>query len=290
MRAELVMTLSLVGTACATIPPPPVTGYRHVYVAEQHGEERAHETQVEVLDALHAQGVTLEVGVEWLPREAQPALDRWVGGEISEEDLAEAVGWKKAWGAEMAGYLLVFRWAREHGVPMVGLNAPVGLARRFARGGRAGLDEADVARMPPLDTANEAQHAWFCAWMQELMGDHGDKDKHGADGAHKPKEAPPETDEEATFQCEGVPPRYYLAQVLRDEAMAQAAAERMEAMDGGTFVVLAGLGHIVFGLGIPERVRALTGEPYLTVAPEYIDPDEPAERDGRPWIHARWPD
>ena len=59
--------------------------------------------------------------------------------------------------------------------------------------------------------------------------------------------------------------RYYLAQLVRDEFMAAQVASVVEASARGVVGVLAGRGHVDYGLGIPERVRSSVGEPYIVV-------------------------
>ena len=63
--------------------------------------------------------------------------------------------------------------------------------------------------------------------------------------------------------------RYYLAQLVRDEAMSRNLALRLQSPEGRgkQAVVMAGAGHIAYGHGIPSRARALLGKPFRIILP-----------------------
>ena len=58
-----------------------------------------------------------------------------------------------------------------------------------------------------------------------------------------------------------------MAQLVRDEWMAAGVARAIQGRPEGVVVVLAGRGHVDYGLGIPDRVTRATGQPYLVVLP-----------------------
>ena len=74
---------------------------------------------------------------------------------------------------------------------------------------------------------------------------------------------------------------YYLAQLVWDETMSRNVARLLAdpAHPRRTVVVLAGLGHIAHGFGVPLRTSALTGLPFAVVVP--VPADELA-------THAPW--
>ena len=59
--------------------------------------------------------------------------------------------------------------------------------------------------------------------------------------------------------------RYYSAQLVRDAFMAATVVSVAEAMPESVVVVLAGRGHVDYGLGVPERARSALNAPYLVV-------------------------
>ena len=60
---------------------------------------------------------------------------------------------------------------------------------------------------------------------------------------------------------------FYQAQVLWDETMAQSVADYLAGHPGVKMVVLAGIGHIGFGHGIPSRVKRRHDITIVTIAP-----------------------
>ena len=63
--------------------------------------------------------------------------------------------------------------------------------------------------------------------------------------------------------------RYYTAQVLRDEYMAQNLKAHLEKPENNhrIAVVFAGIGHTDFALGIPLRAARLLGSPFRIILP-----------------------
>jgi len=61
--------------------------------------------------------------------------------------------------------------------------------------------------------------------------------------------------------------RYYAAQLVRDEFMAARVAQAAASPDVDVCVVLAGRGHIDYGLGVPRRAQTALREPALVILP-----------------------
>ena len=59
--------------------------------------------------------------------------------------------------------------------------------------------------------------------------------------------------------------RYYAAQLLRDEFMAANVASAAQGNPEGVVVILAGRGHVDYGLGVPQRAQSALGVPYVVV-------------------------
>ena len=56
------------------------------------------------------------------PRRVQPALDRWVAGELDEAEFLRASEWREVWGFDPALYLPIFHFARMNRIPLLAVN------------------------------------------------------------------------------------------------------------------------------------------------------------------------
>jgi uncharacterized iron-regulated protein len=222
---------------------------RHIYVGERHGAKDYHQVQLNVLKALRRHQVDLAIGIEWLPTGAQQALDDWIAGKIDDATFVHRSKWRKVWGHAFRHYAAIFKWARKHKIPMWALNAPRGLAKMVRIHGKEKLPAKWKKHVTPLDSGNEAHKAFVKKMFSHLKQAHPKHFHHSTDGKG--------------FE------RYYLAQLVWDEAMSHNLARHLKSPEGRgkTAVVFAGVGHIAHGHGVPLRARELLDEPFKIVLP-----------------------
>ncbi len=216
-----------------------IAGARIVYVGEHHDRESDHRVELAVIEALYARDPSLALGLEMVQHPYQEALDAFVAGEIDEATLLERIDWSERWGFDFALYRPMLVFAREHHLPIVALNAPTELSRAIVHDGLDGLDDVQRAALPELDLTNAAHRA---------MIDDALREHPGLDAARLD--------------------RFYAAQVVWDETMADRAARFMAREDAPAhMVVLAGTMHVQAGLGIPSRAARRGARPYVIVMP-----------------------
>ena len=58
---------------------------RIILVGEQHSNKQHHRAQLSVIQALNEAGLKVAIGLEMFRNDSQPALDRWVSGDIDED-------------------------------------------------------------------------------------------------------------------------------------------------------------------------------------------------------------
>ncbi len=203
-----------------------------IYVGEHHNDALSHHAQLFVLAQVYRlpdDGRDVAVGLEMLPRRLQPQLDAYLGGFIDEDGFLKAVDWSYTWGFDFALYRPLFEFCRTHGLRMYALNAPRELPRAVRQKGLTGLSPVEQALLPtgtpwPMpDPHRRFVRAIF--------------DQHPAD----PKADP--AVREAAFD------RFYAAQLVWDEAMAQSVADILRAGPENPrpprrLIVLAGVGHV----------------------------------------------
>ncbi|MDY7115202.1 ChaN family lipoprotein [Halomonas sp. SSL-5] len=201
---------------------------RVVLLGEQHERLAHHRWQLHTLAALHGHQPNLAIGLEMLPREAQPALDAWVAGELDETAFLESSDWHDAWGYDPDLYLPILHFARMHRVPLVALNVTPELRRRLAT---EGWEEVPAAERHGL-TAPAPASPEYRTLLTETYAEH-----------------PSETAVPGGFE------RFIDAQLVWDRAMAEGLADASE--HSPLVVGLMGEGHVRHGHGVPHQLDAL---------------------------------
>ncbi len=203
-----------------------LAGKRIVYVGESHDRYEDHLNQLAVIEGLFQRNRDLAIGMEFFQQPFQVHLDRYVGGEISEEDLLSQTEYFNRWRFDYRLYQPILRFARENRIPLIALNLPEELTKKVGDVGIDGLSAEEARQIPEeLDRSDEAYRERVRRVFE-----------------HHPKSS------EANFE------HFYEVQLLWDEGMAERAAAYLEKNPDKQLVVLAGSGHLEFGQGIPKRL------------------------------------
>jgi uncharacterized iron-regulated protein len=210
---------------------------RVVFVGETHDRYDHHLNQLEIIRRIHQTDPNLAIGVEYIQQPYQSYLDDYIAGRIEERDFLRATEYYERWRYDYRLLAPVFRFAREHRIPMVALNVPRELTRSVAKGGMEGLTGKEREYLPQdIDRSDEA-------YKQRLRKVYEQHPPGNAEG----------------FE------RFVEAQLVWDEGMAERAAAYMDANEGRRIVILAGAGHLEFGSGIPQRLKRRTNAEYAIV-------------------------
>jgi uncharacterized iron-regulated protein len=202
---------------------------RIVYLGERHTVGRHHDIEARIVEDLGQRNLSLVVALEQMESSRQPALDRFNRRELDFDQLAEATNWAERW-PNYRQYRPRLEAARKHGGAVIGLNAASETIRRVARaGGVAKLDPNQRKALPAEMQLHDPLYEKLLGL--EMMGH----------VAATPERLRPMVE----------------AQITRDEAMAATLADYLKSEQGRrrTAVVIAGAGHVAYGLGTPERVR-----------------------------------
>ena len=215
---------------------------RTVLVGEEHDRPGHHTLQFRVIELLHSIDPNLGIGMEMFDRSVQPVLDDYIAGRIDESTFLERSDWAKRWSFDFALYRPIVRFARDHNLPIVALNARREIVHRVARDGLASLSAEDRSQIASeIDTGVAAHRTRYDAMVSAHPG-HGDPD------------------------------RMYQAMCVWDETMAESAAHFLRRHPHHRLVVLAGNGHVAYGHGIPDRIRRrIPDEAPLTIVPRSLE-------------------
>jgi uncharacterized iron-regulated protein len=209
-----------------------------VYLGETHSRPEDHQAQLDILSALYQENPKIAVAMEMFQRPFQDALDRYLKGEITEAQLIEQTEYEQRWGFPWEYYAPILRFAQAHQLPVLALNTPTEVTRQVARRGLESLSASDRQFIPPLaeiDT-DDPDYRQMIRKFYDLHHQQG----HG---------------NSTSFD------RFFTAQVLWDETMAEKIAQFHQANPDYQVVVLVGQGHVVYDYGIPSRVaRRLNAE------------------------------
>lgn len=205
-----------------------------VLLGEHHDNADHHRWQLQTIAALAVLQPRLVLSFEMFPRRVQAVLDRWVAGELSEEEFLAASDWRQVWGTEASLYLPLFHFARLNRIPMVALNVERELVRTV---GAKGPEAVSAAKREGISEPVPASAAYLDV-LFAAYSEHGEK-------GHVPARSDPEFG------------RFVEAQLVWDRAMAQALAETAARNPGALVVGVMGNAHIARGHGVPHQLASL---------------------------------
>ncbi len=205
---------------------PQLAEDRVVFIGEVHTDYAHHLNQLAIIRGLHERRPDLAIGMEYFQQPFQEYLDKYGAGKLTETELLAKTQYFKRWGYDFRLYEPILKYARDTGIPLVALNVPSEIIQKVAQSGLAGLTEKERAEIPQdLDRSISA----YRDFLQSVYKDH----PH-AKGA--------------SFES------FYEVQLVWDEGMAARAARYLDDHPNRALVVLAGMDHVQYGFGIPDRL------------------------------------
>jgi uncharacterized iron-regulated protein len=207
-----------------------------IYLGEIHDRAADRQQQLAIIQALLDFQPRVAIGMEMFQRPAQPILDRYLAGKITEAELRQQTEFDLRWGYSWDDYVSILRFAKTHRLPIIALNTPTEITRKVAKQGLESLTGDDLLYIPPIseiDRTNTKYQKIIWASYQQ----------HAKNASINSK----------SFD------RFYTAQLLWDETMAERIAKFVTNQPDDQILVLAGQAHITYGHGIPDRVRRRLG-------------------------------
>jgi uncharacterized iron-regulated protein len=215
-----------------------------IVIGEIHGDPRHHALELDVIRALHESDTPMIIGMEMFRQNNQKDLDAWTQGVMPVDRFVPI--YYRNWTIRWTLYEDIFLYAREHGIPIAGLNIPDEIATAIARRGFSALTSAERQKLP--DGISCTIDESYMAFIRRAYAGHDRRD--GKSFLHF---------------CE--------AQMVWDKSMAANLLAFMKENPGKKAVVLAGVGH-AWRRGIPEQLSLLSGyraQVILPVLPDQAD-------------------
>jgi uncharacterized iron-regulated protein len=209
-----------------------------IYLGEIHDSVSDHEKQLEIIQELYKKNPKIAIGLEMFQRPFQGVVNDYINGKISEAEFLQKTEYEKRWGFPWDLYAPILRFAREKKIPVLALNTPAEVTRKVSRQGLQSLTPQERKLIPPFSEIRTDNQEYRKMILEAF-------EQHQSQGKGK----------------RAIADNFFLAQVLWDETMADTIAKYVKSKPDHQVIVLAGMGHIVYGYGIPSRVeRRLKGE------------------------------
>ncbi|MEQ8291321.1 MAG: ChaN family lipoprotein [Roseovarius sp.] len=205
-----------------------------VLLGETHDRADIHRWQMHVSAALLAHGRPLVLGFEMFPARLDPVLAEWVAGDLDETTFLDRAEWGEVWNFPPELYLPIFRFCRDTGTEMIGLNCRRGLVSEV---GKLGWDEIAEEAREGLTPARDASPD-YRRYLFEVTG-----------GARPDRQA--QSPEDPAFD------RFVRAQQTWDRAFACRIAARAAQDDAPLVIGIIGRGHLEFRGGTPWQLEDL---------------------------------
>jgi uncharacterized iron-regulated protein len=218
-----------------------------VFFGEQHGDPETHFAEFALLEGIGRLRQNVVVSMEMFERDVQGVLDDYLAGRITEAEFLEKA---RPWPRYATDYRPLVLLAKARGWPVIAANAPRPIATAVSRVGLALLDtlnassRAHVAR--DIECPRDAYYDRFAEQMQS----------HGGPGTA------PDT---ATMRA--MTNRFYEAQCIKDETMAESITAAMERAGKDAIVVhFNGAFHSDWSLGAVSRALRRVRTPHVVIS------------------------
>lgn len=214
-----------------------MSGKKIIYVGEGHDKFEHHRVQLEIIRSLHGKDKNLAIGMEMFQKPFQKALDDYIAGLIDEKEFLKKSEYFKRWGFDYNLYREILMYAKDNKIPVIALNVRKEIVSKVAKEGIHSLTEEEIKEVPEDMDLSDTEY------MTRLRG-YFERHKNP---------------EDRNFDF------FYQAQVLWDESMAHNLNEFIQKNPEYQIVVIAGVGHMAFGSGIPKRAFRLNNKEYSVV-------------------------
>ncbi len=217
---------------------------RLLLVGEGHTSIESHRAERRILEALVSTGREVRIGLEMYPYTEQAWLDRWSKGQLTEAGFLALSRWYRNWSYNWGYYRDIFLFAREKGLALAGVNTPREVVSAVRKKGFTNLTPEEAAHVPVRVDTDSAEHRrLFRAFFDADDSLHGSLTEEALDGMFR-------------------------AQCTWDATMAFNAVNALKAAPpAAVLVVLAGSGHVVYGLGIQRQAAAFFDGPVASLVP-----------------------
>ncbi len=212
-------------------------GKKIVYVGEYHDRFAHHAVELRMIKALYRKNRHIAIGMEMFQRPFQKVLDEYIGGSIEEREFLKRTEYFSRWSFDFNLYKPILDFARAEKIPVVALNMQREITEKVSRQGMDALSDEERKALPAEMDLTDRDYR---DRLEQAFAEHQSKNERSFDF-------------------------FYQAQILWDETMAQSVDDYLKKNPDRQMVVLAGVGHLAYGSGIPKRSHRRNGYEYATI-------------------------
>ena len=249
-----------------------VKGGGVVWLGEHHNSARDHKLQAHFIESIYNQRTQtqtrtgknkknkgqeqeqdhkMSIGLEQIQVQFQPALDAFIAGTISEEQMLEETHWSTRWTWPYENYRPVFALAQKLKIPLIALNVNSEDLAKVEVDGFRGLDRPTMKKYikDPVGFSNFPRPPAYRTYSAYVI--EPSYDLHKEMGILKTTISGQQLENDMTFG------NFFSGRILWDEAMAGNAFQWTKENEGGMMVGLIGADHVKFEKGVVGRYRRL---------------------------------
>ncbi len=206
-----------------------------VFFGEEHDDPETHRAEAELLEAIGRSGRPVVLSLEMFERDVQPTLDDYLADRVTESQFLAR---SRPWARYASDYRRLIELAKDHHWRVVAANVPRPLAAAIGRNGLGTLDTLSLSERRNAAREITCPHDDYHLRFMESM------QSHGAGG--------PSGDSLPATMAE----RFYLAQCVKDETMAESVVQaRLAAPRNAIVVHVNGSFHSDYSQGSVARVK-----------------------------------
>ena len=232
-----------------------------LWLGEHHNSATDHILQANLVKDIYQQrkktgNNKMAVGLEMIQVQFQPALDAYISGKITADEMRRQVEWDKRWSWSFEGYLTVFETCRKLNIPLIALNVDSEDLGLIETGGFPAMPREKIQKyiIDPAGFAEFAKNRYYKAYVDYVISP--SYDLHKEMGILRTTISGQQLKEDMPFS------RFFSGRILWDEGMASNAYRWTKANPGGLMVGLVGADHAKFEGGITGRYKRMARDKY----------------------------
>ncbi len=213
------------------------------FFGEYHDNAFLHKQEIDFLKTLYKKNKNIAVSMEMFERDVQDKLNQYLSGKMSEKDFLKET---RAWPNYKTDYKPIIEFAKKHHLPVIAANIPRKYAGMMRKKGKTAIESLpkNERKFIAKDYVfkNDQYRKEFFKVMDSNMGN------------KMPKQL-----KDKIFQ------KYYEAQCLKDETMAESIAKFMKKHPKTVIVHFNGDFHSRYHLGTAQKLQDRVIDKKITV-------------------------